>query len=332
VPLVDTLPIRPGTAQWSLWSTTARLVVTRTEALAPAEELVRSYLDDVDAACSRFRDDSELRRAEARAGQSIRISPLLGELVEAALVAAERTDGLVDPTVGAWLCDLGYDRDFGDLDRLDGTEVLMQAGAPNGRLVLHRRPDWRQVSLTRDVFGDAWLTVPPGVRLDLGATAKAYAADRCADAVAGQLDTGVLVSLGGDIATAGAGPGGGWRILVRDRPGDPQATVNLPAGTAIATSSTVSRRWAHRGVAVHHIVDPRTGRPASARWRTATVAAPDCVRANTVSTAALIHGDGAVRWLRGTGLQARLVDTDARVVTCGGWPTEPSTSDGGRSG
>jgi thiamine biosynthesis lipoprotein len=329
MPLVDTLPLRPGTAQWSLWSTTARLVVTRHEALTAAEEFIRAYLDEVDAACSRFRADSELSRAQLRAGSSVRVSPLLADLVEAALTAAARTDGLVDPTVGAWLCDLGYDRDFGDLDRLDGTEVVIRAGPPNSRLVLHRRPDWRGVSLRRDGFGDAWLTVPAGVRLDLGATAKAYAADRCAAQVRAQLDTGVLVSLGGDIATAGPAPRGGWRILVRDRPGDPSTTVNLPAGTAIATSSTVSRRWAHRGVAVHHIVDPRTGQPASTRWCTATVVAPDCATANTFSTAALIHGDAAVRWLRGTGHPARLVDTDARVVTCGGWPTEQSTSDGG---
>jgi thiamine biosynthesis lipoprotein len=331
VPLVDTLPIRPGTAQWSLWSTTARLVVTRHETLAAAEELIRGYLDDVDAACSRFRLDSELSRAQRRPGQAVRISPLLADLVDAALSAATRTDGLVDPTVGAWLCDLGYDRDFGELDPLDGTEVVIQAGPPNSRLVLHRRPDWRGVRLRRDGFGDAWLTVPAGVRLDLGATAKAYAADRCAAQVRGQLDTGVLVSLGGDIATAGPAPRGGWRILVRDRPGDPSVTVNLPAGTAIATSSTVSRRWTHRGVAVHHIVDPRTGQPASTRWRTVTVAAPDCVTANSLSTAALIHGDGAVRWLRGTGRAVRLVDANGRVVTGGGWPTEQSTSEGGRA-
>jgi len=163
VPLVDTLPIRPGTAQWSLWSTTARLVVTRHDALAGAEELVRAYLDDVEVAGSRFRADSELNRAQLRAGQPVRISPLLADLVEAALTAAARTDGLVDPTVGAWLCDLGYDRDFGDLDRLDGTEVVIPAGPPNSRLVLHRRPDWRAVSVRRDGFGDAWLTVPAGV-------------------------------------------------------------------------------------------------------------------------------------------------------------------------
>jgi thiamine biosynthesis lipoprotein len=165
------------------------------------------------------------------------------------------------------------------------------------------------------------LTVPAGVRLDLGATAKAYAADLAAARVATRLGVGVLVSLGGDIATAADAPPGGWQILVRDRPGDPQCTVAVPAGTAVATSSTVSRRWSRGGFPRHHIVNPRTGQPAEPVWRTATAAAARCVDANTATTAALVRGAAAVSWLRRTGLPSRLVGADLRVVTVNGWPS-----------
>jgi thiamine biosynthesis lipoprotein len=158
------------------------------------------------------------------------------------------------------------------------------------------------------------------VRLDLGATAKAVAADRCARLVSGSLGVGVLVSLGGDIATAGPGPVGGWQVLVRDRPGEPSTTVRIADGTALATSSTLGRRWTAGGQSRHHILDPRTCLPAEPVWRTVSVGAPDCLAANTLSTAAIVRGHAAVPWLRSLGAPARLVAADASVVTLGGWP------------
>ena len=103
---------------------------------------------------------------------------------------------------------------------------------------VRRTPGWRVVELT-----GTRLRLPAGVELDLGATAKAVAADRCAGAVADALGVGVLVSLGGDIATAGPGPPGGWQVLVQDTPTDPAAHLGLLGGTAVATSSSVRRTW-----------------------------------------------------------------------------------------
>jgi FAD:protein FMN transferase len=162
------------------------------------------------------------------------------------------------------------------------------------------------------------LTVPPGVLLDLGATAKAVAADRAAALVAQRLGTGVLVALGGDLATAGTAPDGGWRVLVEDRPGDPRCTVQLPAGGALATSSTAGRAWGRPGELLHHILDPRTGRPAPTVWRTVSVAAFSCLRANTLSTAAIVRGRAALNLLGG--VPSRLVTPDLDVVRLGGWP------------
>jgi len=176
-------------------------------------------------------------------------------------------------------------------------------------------PGWQRIRLD-----GRELTVPAGVLLDLGATGKAYAADRCARIVADRCGTGVLVSLGGDIATAGPAPLGGWRILVQDQPGEPRCTIALPGGAALATSSTLSRRWRTGGQLLHHILDPRTCQPARPVWRTVSVTAHDCVEANTLTTAAIVRGESAVEWLRALRRPARLVDADGRVILLGGWP------------
>ncbi|MGE5827930.1 MAG: FAD:protein FMN transferase, partial [Micromonosporaceae bacterium] len=133
---------------------------------------------------------------------------------------------------------------------------------------------------------------------------------------------GVVASLGGDIPTPGPAPDGGWRVLVHDSADDPHTTVTLPAGAALATSSTVRRRWRCGGQSVHHIVDPRTGAPARPVWRSASVVAWRCLDANVASTAAVVRAERARGWLRRIGLPARLVDAERTVHTLNGWPDE----------
>jgi thiamine biosynthesis lipoprotein len=303
----ETLPLTDNCTQWTVWGTLARVVTTDASAVDDAAGVVRATLAEVDEACSRFRPDSELRRAGRSGGRPVRVSPILAELVAAGLRAARDTDGDVDPTVGNVLNGLGYDRDF---DQIAGKRL-----APG--VTVYPAADWRQVRLRGHE-----LTVPTGTRLDLGATAKAWAADRSARLVARRCRVGVLVALGGDIATAGPAPEGGWQILVQDRPGEPRATITLPAGGAVATSSTISRQWRRGDQVMHHIVDPRTGQPARRVWRTASVAAFDCVRANTLSTAALVRGQSAPRWLGALGAPTRLVAADGSVRVLGGWPCD----------
>jgi len=304
MPLLETLPIGADTAQWSVWGTVARVVVTDPARREEAADLVKAELAAVDRACSRFRADSELREACRAGGRTVTVSPLLAHLIKAALTAARETGGAVDPTVGAALCGLGYDRDFA---AITGRQV-----APAVRVFA--TPDWRAVHLR-----DLELTVPDGVLLDLGATAKAVAADRAAARVAERLGVGVLVALGGDIATAGRGPAAGWQILVRDRPGDPEDCVRLPSGAALATSSTAGRTWGRPGELLHHIVDPRTGRPAPPVWRTVSVAAYTCLRANTLSTAAIVRGHAAPDLLGH--VPSRLITPSLDVLRLGGWPS-----------
>jgi thiamine biosynthesis lipoprotein len=303
MPLVETLPVGEDTAQWPVWGTVARLVVTGPDQLPEASRLLRAELTAVDAACSRFRPDSEIRDVCRANGRPIVVSSLLAELVGAALGAARESDGAVDPTIGAALCALGYDRDF----------ALLAGRVLGDRVRVFPAPDWRAVRLR-----GRELTVPHGMLLDLGATAKAVAADRAAARIAGLLGTGVLVALGGDIATAGPAPEGGWQVLVQDRPGDPSCTIRLPAGAALATSSTAGRTWGRPGELLHHIVDPATGRPAPRVWRTVSVAAFSCLRANTLSTAAIVRGHDAPSLLGD--VPGRLVSPDMRIRHTGGWP------------
>jgi len=182
---------------------------------------------------------------------------------------------------------------------------------------LGHHPGWRGVELT-----DSMIRVPTGAPLDLGATGKALAADRAAAAISSATGgAGVLVSLGGDIATAGQPPAGGWLIHVTDdHRSDHTAfgqTVVIHDG-ALATSGTTVRR----GPNGHHIIDPRTGSSAETPWRTVSVTAATCVDANTASTASIVLGTQAPRWLAERGLAARLVDNLGTVTTVGGWPAE----------
>jgi thiamine biosynthesis lipoprotein ApbE len=305
----------PATACWTSLGCLVHLTVTEPGALDAARALLEADLAALDAACSRFRPDSELAQLDQADGRPVPVSPLLAEAVAVALRAAELTGGDVDPTVGEAIVAAGYDRDF----------TLIPADGPAVNLAVRAVPGWHQVRL--DV-GSRTLTMPAGVRLDLGATAKAWTADRSAARIAGTLDTGVLVGLGGDISVAGPAPDGGWRIRVQDVTGHPDedpcgpATVVAITGGGLATSSTTARRWRRGGSVLHHILDPRTGLPPAPVWRTVSVTAATCADANTASTAAIIRGDAAPGWLARLRLPARLVADSGRVETVAGWPAE----------
>jgi thiamine biosynthesis lipoprotein ApbE len=281
-----------------------RVVVRDPAALAAALDIARSEVRSLDLACSRFRDDSELAAVNAGAGQPVAVGGLLLAALQGALWAAAATDGLVDPTVGAALRGLGYDRDF--------DVVVRGPSAPSFTLV--PATGWRSVAV--DAVRRT-VRVPRGTELDLGATAKAFAADRIARIVRRETASDVLVSLGGDVAVCGA-PDGGWPVRIADAAAD-GPTVAIAVG-GLATSSTARRRWRAGGRELHHIVDPATGVPAAEHWRTVSVAASSCLDANAAATAAIVKGAAAVSWLERLGLPSRLVRADGAVATTCGWP------------
>ena len=160
------------------------------------------------------------------------------------------------------------------------------------------------------------LTVPPGGALDLGATAKACTADLAARTLARRFGTGVLVEIGGDLAVAGRPRRTGWGIRVAEREGGAGQLVLHPRRWADDVDDDRARAGLRRPP-VHHIVDPRTGRPAAGPWRTVSVAAPSALEANVASTAAIVLGADAVGWLEQHASAARLVGRDGAVCTHG---------------
>jgi FAD:protein FMN transferase len=303
-------------AAWDALGSSVVLRTSELDGLEPARASVVRELEQIDRACSRFREDSELSRLNASAGRRVSVDPLLLESIEVALRAAELTDGDVDPTVGRALELSGYDRDWALL--------TPTCGEPEPRPAIRARvrAGWRTVAIDR---ASRSISFPAGIRLDLGASAKAWAADRAAAAAAEASGCGVLVSLGGDIATSGPAPAEGWRIHVTDDhrsdPSAPGQTISIRSG-GLATSSTAVRRWSHGGHTMHHIIDPATGAPVRDSWRTVSVAAGSCLDANIAATAALVRAGAAPAWLAELDLPARLLDWRGNATLVCDWPAE----------
>ena len=292
------------------WSTSIEVVVTDPGAVVAAAGLLDQVLDEVEIVASRFREDSEISRL-CRAGGNgpIPVSEQLFEALTIALRASRLTDGIVDPTVGGALCRLGYDRDLSEV--IPGVNRTLPESAPV--------PGWRSIVLDDEA---RTVDLPADCLLDLGATAKAWAADQASVRIATRLSCGVQVSLGGDIATHSA-PAGGFTVALADICGDPDAPVAVTIGDGgLATSGVGKRFWDLADGPAHHLIDPTTGLPATTCWRTVSVAAGTCVDANTASTAAMILGEAAPAWLSEHSLPARLVRTDGSVTTVAGWPED----------
>ena len=327
---------------WTALGASVQLVVTDPARLEQGRAMLESELAAMDSACNRLRAGSEVAALDARHSSPLRVSPLLAEAIAAALRTARLTDGDVDPTVGDAFRPAGYDSDgyhsdgyHSDGFRSDGyhSDGYHSDGYDRGTRTgpspaqepdsfLRPAPGWQQVRLEPR---SRLLWLPPGIRLDLGATVRAWAADRCAGRLAGTLGCGVLVGLGGDLSVAGQVPAGGWRIRVQDAaehpegpPGGPFTMIAIHDG-GLATSSTAARRW-HSADPLRYLQDPRTGVLAAPFWRTVSVAAASCAFASAASTVAMIRGRRAKEWLVALRLPARLVTLDGRVHTVAGWP------------
>jgi thiamine biosynthesis lipoprotein len=251
---------------------------------ATATELaeVRRLFEEWDATFSRFRAGSELNRINADPSPVVLLSRPFAYALREALVAAARTDGLVDPTLGAALEAAGYDRDFDDL----ADDPRPPAAAPAGR--------WQALRLDRRL-----LFRPPGTVLDLNGIVKSLAVDSALELIRGD----AVVAAGGDLAARGgtdvALPGG--------------EALRLVAG-GIATSGSTKRRWRRGGSWQHHLLDPRTGRPAESRWDEVTVAASGCLAADVSAKAAFLLSEDGPGWLDERGLPGRFRAREEVVV------------------
>ena len=283
------------------------VVVDEPRLLAGALRVAEAEIRAIDVTCSRFLAESELSQLNRRAGTGrVALSPLLEAALAAAFAAAEMTGGLVDPTVGRAVAGAGYTVSFGDL----------AAEGPALEVAVETVPGWRCLDYDPDTHS---VRLPAGVSVDLGASGKAWAADRAAAAVTAALGTPVAVECGGDIAVAGPHPQGGWPVRVGSDVDSADGVQVAIFDGGLATSGTGMRRWVRGGVELHHIVDPATGRPAATPWAMVTVAAATCLEANAAATAALIMGETAPAWLDAHALPSRLVDRAGNARCAGGW-------------
>lgn len=294
---------------------TMATVVAEPTKVGHAASILRAELDAFDRACSRFRADSELEALHGHGGRPMVVTPLLFSALEVAIAVAEKTFGAVDPTVGNAIAALGYDRDVNLIGRRRARSPI-GVGPVVGYEHVHLDARTRTAQ------------IPKRVRLDLGSSAKALAADHAALRIADRLDTEVLVSIGGDVAVAGPPPPNGWAvgIAVDSSTSGPDVdqVVAIKEG-GLASSSTAVRTWTLGTEQVHHIIDPSTGYCAPPYWKLVSVCGRSCVDANALSTAAIVWGEGAIDHLRSFDPAARLVRSDGEVFTVGGWPQD-STS------
>ena len=257
---------------------------------------------------SRFLPDSEISRCNALSGRTLEVSAETIRLVACGVSGWRLTNGRFDPTVLPALCDVGYDRDFRAAARRAASHVPPPA-----------RPAPGCAEITWDER-DRTVTLPAGAQFDPGGVGKGLAADIVTQELVDAGAEGALVSLGGDVRVRGMAPeGGAWTVAVEDasHPGVELLRVGLHDG-AVATSSRLQRRWQTRAGAAHHLIDPRTGKPAVSPLVAVTAVTGDGWWAEIVAKAVLIGGSSVEC---GEDLSARLmtvaqdgrVECDARI-------------------
>jgi thiamine biosynthesis lipoprotein len=258
----------------------------------------QAHVDRLERRWSRFLPDSEVSELNRRAGHVVAVSADTAELVRRAVEGWWLSGGAFDPTVLGAVLRAGYDRSF---------ETLGPDVAP-GHSVL-------EIGTAGIVVDGDTVRLPAGVGFDPGGIGKGLAADLVlADLLAAGAE-GACVNLGGDVAVAGTGPeGDGWTVAVEhELAAEPVAILGLATG-AVATSTTLRRRWGAGSDARHHLIDPRTGLPSDSDLDHVAVVAATAWAAEVLAKAVLLRGSAhPFDILGGTGAEALAVGTDRAV-------------------
>lgn len=276
------------------------------EAIAQVEATFR----DIERACTRFDESSDLMRANVQPGEWTTVDPHCFAAIELAYAAYERTGGAFDPRVLRTLHALGYDR---SLNFSAGAVTTEAAALPES---------WTRRAWTPR-FDHAGSRVLLGSDpLDLGGIGKGYAVRRGIELLAG-LGRAALVEAGGDLATYGDGPAReagearAWRAAVEDPRGaeGPIAVLDV-SDAAVATSSVKLRSWRAGDRDVHHLIDPQTGRSAESGLLSVTVVDSDPAWAEVWTKAAFLQGSqGIESFVKDKGLAAMWVDAAGTVTS-----------------
>ena len=268
-----------------------------------AGPLARRVFESWDARFSRFRPDSELERLNDAGGTAVPVSRQMLTVLRAALQAAQGSEGLFDPLLGARMRELGYDRTFDEL--------------PSQRPAMPLSPwqvgSWREITIDSP---SGTVRLPLGHRLDLGGIAKGMAVDAALEALMAAGLPFAAVSAGGDLAVAGLPPGmAAWPVAI-----DGWDSAVAVRGGGLATSSVLRRRWMVAGSERNHLLDPRTGMPAAGPVVQASVAAVTCGQAEVAAKMAVLSDlPGAIGLLERHRLAGLLITSEGEALRVGTW-------------
>jgi FAD:protein FMN transferase len=263
------------------------------ETLESAFQETQAFIEDCEERLSRFRETSELSQLNRSAGKWFQASPLLYKLMKIAQSCHFQTGGLFDPAILPALQRAGYNRSMDEIRRV-GSWAGSQAGSTP--------VEFGSFALIEDGFGavqfderDRSVLLPEGMQVDLGGIAKGWIAEEAAG-ILNRYAPACGVNAGGDLFLMGRPQGRpqgqtGWEIGLED-PRDPERDVALLVSGpgAVATSSVTKRQWKQGETIQHHLIDPRSGRPAQTAWLSATIYAPHGALAEVFAKAVLIAG------------------------------------------
>jgi len=247
---------------------------------------------------SRYRDDSVLSQINKSAGfRPVEVDSETLWLLKYAQVCFEQSDGLFDITSGI-------------LRRVwDFKASNLPSDAQLEDVIRH-------IGLNRLDISKDCVTLPEGMEIDFGGIGKEYAADAAAGLARRGGITSGIIDLGGDLHILGPNADGSpWVLGVRN-PRDPeQAIASLPVYQGgMASSGDYERYFEQNGERYCHILNPQTGRPVS-YWASATVLAPSCLLAGTLSTIAMLKEGAGEGWLREQEVSALLIRPDLELVS-----------------
>lgn len=284
------------------------MMIHPTEAVSESEayrimEKTVLWIERWENMLSRFRETSELSYVNDNAGKWMTISPDFAEVLQLATDAFHLTQGMFHPAVGKIMENLGYDKSFEQVIQQSGreattareTSVITVARPP---VVVLPNPDHLPFRLSFDL---AQVYLMPGYHLDLGGIAKGWIVEQAAKKLwnCGLLD--FILSAGGDMVCSGNNAGRPWAIGIENPqdPKNPLLTLDVQS-SCVATSGTYRRTWQREETKtpVHHLINPKTSRPAHTDIVSCTVVATHLFAAEVYAKTTLLLGsEDGIDWL-----------------------------------
>lgn len=248
-------------------------------------DLLWSQINRFETSFSRFFPESELSRFNLQAGKTVAITPEFKKILEICKEMSQKTNGIFNPFVLPSLQRAGYIGSWPKPDKTESSVDYRQKGS--------------SVDINQLIIGQNSAKIPKNSALDLGGIGKGYLLDQLSEFAEKQNIDRYWFSLGGDIICSGRDiDDKPWSISISDAV-SPEKTIekisNNGQKIAIATSGIIKRQGRYMGKKWHHLIDPRTGKPALTNVLTATVCAETAVVADVAAKCLVIGGSDRLK-------------------------------------